>query len=208
MCVCVCVLLRSCLNCAVRQQRRIAGGGPPAPATPLRPLPGLLLAALLWLPIVFGFLLPVLQLALWSLPRWRGLLAPDFLALLGTSLLIAASTALAATALGLLLIWARRLRADRPRRAAARLARRVGYATAGSRMVPGSRPSQVELASLSAVTPTAAPRRVLFDDLRVWARAGRRSTFRNRAAERVMCRRRVVCPGGMGLGALRPCTWR
>ncbi|MCH2558289.1 MAG: ABC transporter permease subunit, partial [Alcanivorax sp.] len=53
-----------------------------------------------------------------------------------TSLLIAASTALAATALGLLLIWARRLRADRPRRAAARLAG-FGYAVPGTVLAVG-----------------------------------------------------------------------
>ncbi len=76
-----------------RQQRRIAGAdGPPAPPRVLTRARGLPLAALLWLPVVFGFLLPALQLAAWSLPRWRGLLAPDFLRLLGTSLLIAGCT--------------------------------------------------------------------------------------------------------------------
>lgn len=119
-----------------RQQRRIAGNGEPAPPRTLARGPGSLLAALLWLPILLGFILPMLQLLLWSLPRWRELLAPDFLALLGTSLLIAGSTAIAATALGLLLIWARRLRADRPRRAAARLAG-FGYAVPGTVLAVG-----------------------------------------------------------------------
>ena len=120
-----------------RQQRRIAGAdGPPAPPRVLTRGRGLPLAALLWLPVVFGFLLPALQLAAWSLPRWRGLLAPDFLRLLGTSLLIAGCTAAAATALGLLLVWARRLHADRPRRLAARLAG-FGYAVPGTVLAVG-----------------------------------------------------------------------
>ena len=73
---------------------------------------------------------------MWSLPRWRDLAEPGFLGLLGTSLLIALCTALAAPGLGLLLIWARRLRGDRPRRLAAGLAG-FGYAVPGTVLAVG-----------------------------------------------------------------------
>src|SRR5699024_1973751 len=71
-----------------------------------------------------------------SLPRWRGLAEAGFLNLLSTSLLIAFCTSLAATSLGLLLVWARRLTTDRPRRLAARLAG-FGYAVPGTVLAVG-----------------------------------------------------------------------
>ena len=120
-----------------RKERRISVASARAAAPlPLGPGPGLLLAAALWLPVLLGFILPALQLLAWSLPRWRDLAEPGFLGLLGTSLLIALSTALAATGLGLLLIWARRLRRDRPRRLAAGLAG-FGYAVPGTVLAVG-----------------------------------------------------------------------
>ncbi|MBL4714761.1 MAG: iron ABC transporter permease, partial [Alcanivorax sp.] len=87
-----------------RKERRISvASAPAAVPLPLGRGPGLLLAATLWLPVLLGFILPALQLLVWSLPRWRDLAEPGFLGLLGTSLLIALCTALAATGLGLLL---------------------------------------------------------------------------------------------------------
>ena len=120
-----------------RKERRISVASARAAAPlPLGRGPGLLLAAALWLPVLLGFILPALQLLVWSLPRWRDLAEPGFLGLLGTSLLIALCTALAATGLGLLLIWARRLRGDRPRRLAAGLAG-FGYAVPGTVLAVG-----------------------------------------------------------------------
>ena len=134
-----------------RKERRISVASARAAAPlPLGRGPGLLLAAALWLPVLLGFILPALQLLVWSLPRWRDLAEPGFLGLLGTSLLIALCTALAATGLGLLLIWARRLRGDRPpppgRRARRLRLRGAGHRAGGGRGAgarqPGPRPQQ------------------------------------------------------------------
>lgn len=120
-----------------RRQRQIsARGHQPAPPARVPGARGILLATVLWLPVILGFILPAVQLVQWSLPRWHELLAPDFLALMGTTLIIALSTAVAATSLGLLLVWARRLAGDRPRRLAAGLAG-FGYAVPGTVLAVG-----------------------------------------------------------------------
>ncbi len=125
------------LERGARRQRRVSGDARPAAALTLRAAPAVLVPLALCLPVLLGFVLPALQLLIWSLPRLAQAGDADFLKLVGTSLLIALCTALATTALALALVWARRLRPDRPRRLAASLAG-FGYAVPGTVLAVGT----------------------------------------------------------------------
>ena len=84
-----------------------------------------------------AFVLPVGQLAWWALAAVRGgRVAPDFLALLEHTALLAAAAAGLACALAVLLAYARRLRGTRTVRLAARLAS-MGYALPGAVIAVG-----------------------------------------------------------------------
>lgn len=97
---------------------------------------GWAVTAALCLPVLFGFLLPALQLLAWSAPQLDSALDSRFLGLLGNSLLIATLTTACAVGIGLLLIYARRLVPDTLRRHATRLAS-FGYAVPGTVLAVG-----------------------------------------------------------------------
>ena len=121
-----------------RAGRRISleGGRTPA-STVLTGWRATVTPLLLSLPVLGGFVLPVIQLLYWAVPRIGQVMAPGYLGLLVNSVLIASLTAAAALALGLLLIFARRLREDRPRRLASRVAA-FGYAVPGTVLAVGA----------------------------------------------------------------------
>jgi iron(III) transport system permease protein len=84
-----------------------------------------------------AFVLPVGQLAWWALAAVRGgRVAPDFLALLEHTALLAAAAAVLACALAVLLAYAGRLRGTRTVRLASRLAS-MGYALPGAVIAVG-----------------------------------------------------------------------
>ncbi len=97
---------------------------------------GWAVTAALCLPVLFGFLLPALQLLAWSAPQLDSALDSRFFGLLGNSLLIATLTTACAVGIGLLLIYARRLVPDTLRRHATRLAS-FGYAVPGTVLAVG-----------------------------------------------------------------------
>lgn len=107
-----------------------------AARTPVTGWRGAGLVAALCLPVLLGFLLPVLQLVAWSAPQLETALDSRFLALLGNSLLIATLTTVCAVTIGMLLIYARRMVPDRLRHHAARLAG-FGYAVPGTVLAVG-----------------------------------------------------------------------
>jgi iron(III) transport system permease protein len=82
-------------------------------------------------PLLFGFLIPAGQLALWALTIGRTAIDRDFLGLVLNSLELAALAALLALLLALLLAYGKRLHPTRPVEGAVRLAG-LGYAVPGT----------------------------------------------------------------------------
>ena len=120
-----------------RQRRAITDSFSKRPQRqPVTGARGILLSLVLALPVLLGFLLPAMQLIAWSVPRFSETLDGGFLGLLGNSLLIATLTTTATVSVGLLLIFARRLRPDRWRRQATRVAG-FGYAVPGTVLAVG-----------------------------------------------------------------------
>lgn len=103
-------------------------------STPRRTLGGgktLLVLGLALLPVLFGFLIPAGQLALWALEQRAGWMHAEFLALGLNSLRVAAMAAGLTLALALLLAYGQRLRPLPLIRGSVRLAA-MGYAVPGT----------------------------------------------------------------------------
>lgn len=103
-------------------------------ATPRRPLGAgttLLVLAVALLPVLFGFLIPAGQLALWALEQRDGWMHAEFLALGLNSLRVAAMAAGLTLMLALLLAYGQRLRPLPLIRGSVRLAA-MGYAVPGT----------------------------------------------------------------------------
>lgn len=88
------------------------------------------------IPVVFGFLLPALQLGAWAVDTVDAWLKADFFHLVANSLLLAAITAVLAVALALLMAYGRRLRPSKPVGLAVRMAS-MGYAVPGTVIAVG-----------------------------------------------------------------------
>jgi iron(III) transport system permease protein len=86
--------------------------------------------AICLLPLLFGFLMPALQLGYWAMKTWRSAFDTTFLTLVGNSLLLASFTAILALVVALLLAYGNRLRKSRAVSAAVRMAA-MGYAVPG-----------------------------------------------------------------------------
>lgn len=96
------------------------------------------LAALLFclLPVTFGFLLPILQLAGWSLINSERFLDADFIRLAGNTLLLAASAASLIVVLAVVIVAVKRARPSRARQAMTDLST-MGYAIPGAVIAVG-----------------------------------------------------------------------
>ncbi|MDT8427454.1 MAG: iron ABC transporter permease [Pseudomonadales bacterium] len=96
------------------------------------------LAALLYctLPVLLGFAIPVTQLLLWSVETWELVNKADFLALTLNSVRLAGMAAVIALALGLFIVYCRRLRPDWFMRGAFRILG-LGYAIPGTVIAVG-----------------------------------------------------------------------
>ncbi|PKM44630.1 MAG: iron ABC transporter permease [Gammaproteobacteria bacterium HGW-Gammaproteobacteria-1] len=88
------------------------------------------------IPVLFGFLLPAVQLGAWALDTMDAWLKSDFFILVGNSLMLAALTAATAVALALLMAYGRRLRPSKPVGLAVRVAS-MGYAVPGTVIAVG-----------------------------------------------------------------------
>ncbi|WP_404402113.1 iron ABC transporter permease [Idiomarina seosinensis] len=108
-------------------QRR--GGAAPM-RKPLRGKQALAAAAVCWLPILLGFLIPAAQLLLWSVKRGSTWLQPDFWLLTFNTLWLGLLAAAITVLLALWLAYGRRRHPTRPLRAAVSLAG-LGYAIPG-----------------------------------------------------------------------------
>jgi len=82
------------------------------------------------LPVLAGFLIPFIQLCLWTLETWDLVDRQGFMALAFNSLRLAATAALIALFLGVLIVYSRRLRPDMFMRGAFRILG-LGYAIPG-----------------------------------------------------------------------------
>jgi iron(III) transport system permease protein len=87
--------------------------------------------ALCALPLLFGFIIPVTQLAIWTVQNYSGSADPAFYKLIWNSLWLAAIAAIAAVVIALFLGYAQRLNPSAPLRAAVRTAA-LGYAVPGT----------------------------------------------------------------------------
>lgn len=103
---------------------------------PLRGRGAALAAAFCALPVLFGFLLPATQLAVWSVTVVDAGLSTDFIRLAANSLLLAAAAAVLALLLALLLAYGRRLRPNELVGGAVRVAG-MGYAIPGTVIAVG-----------------------------------------------------------------------
>jgi iron(III) transport system permease protein len=88
------------------------------------------------IPVLFGFLLPAVQLGAWALDTMDAWLKSDFFVLVGNSLMLAALTAATAVALALLMAYGRRLRPSKAVGLAVRVAS-MGYAVPGTVIAVG-----------------------------------------------------------------------
>jgi len=84
-----------------------------------------------FMPLLFGFLLPFAQLSVWSYETAADVIDDDFILLVWNSLTLAASTAILAVLLALLLAYGKRLYPHRLIRSATRIAA-MGYAIPGT----------------------------------------------------------------------------
>jgi iron(III) transport system permease protein len=108
-------------------------------ALPAQPIPGVrgwLLAAGCFLPVLFGFIVPALQLADWAARSWTSVPAADFAVLAWNSVRLAAMAAGAAIMLALFLGYGRRLHPLPMVRASVRLLG-MGYAVPGTVIAVG-----------------------------------------------------------------------
>lgn len=121
-----------------RRKRRFdaATSRPPGEGWQLRGVKAVLALVACLIPVGLGFLLPVAVLAGYAARFWREALAHGLWTPLVNSLSLAAVTALAAAAFGLLLAWAQRLDRSFVTRGAVRLAS-VGYAMPGAMLAVG-----------------------------------------------------------------------
>lgn len=113
------------------------GDGRPVARTSLSGWRSVATTLLLSAPVLGGFILPVIQLLYWAVPRIDQVLAPGYMGLLLNSLMIAGLTSVAAIVIAVLLIFARRLVSDRPRQLASRVAA-FGYAVPGTVLAVGA----------------------------------------------------------------------
>jgi iron(III) transport system permease protein len=106
---------------------------PPVPLAGWRGAGAVMLCAI---PVLFGFLGPVIVLAEMAVGSGQDLLSPRYLGFIANSLTLASLAALAAVALGFLLLLAARLRPGAAQRGAVETAR-VGYAVPGGVIAVG-----------------------------------------------------------------------
>lgn len=104
----------------------------PRPASPfeLRGVKAWLASLACWLPLVFGFLLPAMQLAAWSLERWEVWTTADFWLLTWNSFSLAFMAALLVVTIALWLAYGRRQLPTRAVRTSVAFAG-LGYAIPG-----------------------------------------------------------------------------
>jgi len=83
------------------------------------------------LPLLLGFIVPATQLGVWAFETWQEMVNSEFYRLVGNSLALAATTALLALVIALLLAYGLRLKRDPVSNAAVRIAG-LGYAIPGT----------------------------------------------------------------------------
>ncbi len=88
------------------------------------------------LPLVLGFLFPLVQLSIWALQAWQDVLQSDFLSHLLNSALLAAATAAVLTAIALLFAYTRKLHPVKWLRSLMRMTA-LGYAAPGAVVAVG-----------------------------------------------------------------------
>lgn len=88
------------------------------------------------LPLLLGFAVPVVQLAVWALRTWDDMVTPEFLGLMGNSFGLAAAAAVMTVAVATFLGYGQRLRPGRTVRTGVRIAS-LGYAIPGPVLAVG-----------------------------------------------------------------------
>lgn len=92
---------------------------------------GILVLLFCFTPVMFGFVVPVLQLLLWARQTWADNIGEEFFLYAGNSLQLAVISALLAICLAVIVSYSKRLRPNRLARMAVRLLG-IGYAIPGT----------------------------------------------------------------------------